>query len=124
MSTTDPLTEATRGLIGPAELARMKPDAVLINVARGPIVDEQALFDALREERIGGAVLDTWYRYPSPDDPAVRPASLPFHELANVVMTPHCSGWTDGLMPRRFGVIGDNLERLRAGSPLLSQVHP
>lgn len=119
-----PLSDATRGMIGADELARMKPAAVLINVARGAIVDEQALFDALREERIGGAVLDTWYRYPSPDDPVVRPASLPFHDLANVVMTPHCSGWTDGLMPRRFGVIGDNLERLQAGSPLLNQVHP
>jgi phosphoglycerate dehydrogenase-like enzyme len=54
-----PLNEATRGLIGAAELARMKPDAVLINVARGPIVDEDALYQALFERRIGGAVLDT-----------------------------------------------------------------
>ena len=119
-----PLTEATQGLIGRAELARMRPDAVLINVARGPIVDEDALFAALRERRIGGAVLDTWYRYPRAGDPSLRPSRHPFHELETVVMTPHCSGWTEGLMTRRFGVIADNLERLATGQPLLNQVHP
>jgi phosphoglycerate dehydrogenase-like enzyme len=119
-----PLSAATRGMIGAAELVRMKPGAVLINVARGALIDEQALFEALRERRIGGAALDTWYRYPSPEEPVVRPAERPFHELDNVVMTPHCSGWTEGLMARRFALIGDNLERLAAGRPLLNQVHP
>ena len=119
-----PLTEQTRGLIGQAQLARMKPDAVLINVARGPIADEDALFAALRDGVIGGAVLDTWYRYPSPAESDVRPSRHPFHELSNVVMTPHLSGWTEGLMPRRFAVIIDNLERLADGRPLLNQVHP
>jgi phosphoglycerate dehydrogenase-like enzyme len=119
-----PLSEATRGMIGAPQLARMKPDAVLINVARGAIVDEPALFEALREHRIGGAVLDTWYRYPSAEAPAVRPANLPFHELANVLMTPHCSGWTDGLMARRFALIAENIERLQGGRPLRNQVHP
>ncbi len=119
-----PLTEATQGLIGRAELARMRPDAVLINVARGPIVDEDALFAALSERTIGGAVLDTWYRYPRADDPSLRPSRHPFHELANVVMTPHCSGWTEGLMTRRFAVVGNNLERFATGQPLLNQVFP
>jgi phosphoglycerate dehydrogenase-like enzyme len=119
-----PLTEQTRGLVGRAQLARMKPDAVLINVARGPIADEDALFAALRDGVIGGAVLDTWYRYPSPAEPDLRPSRHPFHELSNVVMTPHLSGWTEGLMPRRFAVIIDNLERLADGRPLLHQVHP
>jgi phosphoglycerate dehydrogenase-like enzyme len=113
-----PLTEQTRGLIGPAQLARMKPDAVLINVARGPVVDEEALYQALREGLIGGAVLDTWYRYASPADPGLRPSRQPFHELQNVVMTPHLSGWTEGLMPRRLAVIIDNIERLAGGRPL------
>ena len=119
-----PLTAATQGLIGRAELARMRKDAVLINVARGPIVDEDALFEALSRRTIGGAVLDTWYRYPGGGDASTRPSRHPFHELDNVVMTPHCSGWTEGLMERRFAVIGDNLERLAAGQPLLNQVHP
>ncbi|MCC2663652.1 MAG: hypothetical protein K0S35_1574 [Geminicoccaceae bacterium] len=119
-----PLDAATRGLIGQAELARMRPSAVLINVARGAIVDEDALFAALRERTIGGAALDTWYRYPERAGETLRPARHPFHELDNVVMTPHCSGWTEGVMARRFAVIGDNLERLRTGRPLLNQVHP
>ncbi len=119
-----PLTAATQGLIGAEQLARMRSDAVLINVARGPIVDEDALFAALGERTIGGAVLDTWYRYPSGADASIRPSRHPFHELENVVMTPHCSGWTEGLMERRFTVIADNLERLVAGQPLVNQVHP
>lgn len=119
-----PLSEATRGLLDRDRLRRMRPDAVLINVARGPIVDEDALFAALKDGAIGGAVLDTWYRYATPDDPAVRPSRHPFHELDNVLMTPHCSGWSEGVMSRRFAVIVDNLERLRAGRPLRNQVHP
>jgi phosphoglycerate dehydrogenase-like enzyme len=119
-----PLTAATQGLIGRVELAHMRQAAVLINVARGAIVDEEALFAALQARTIGGAVLDTWYRYPSGGDASVRPSRHPFHELDNVVMTPHCSGWTEGLMERRFAVIADNLERLIAGQPLVNQVHP
>ncbi len=72
-----PLDEATRGLIGKAELARMRPGAVLINVARGPIVDEDALFTALRERTIGGAALDTWYRYPERAGETLRPRAIP-----------------------------------------------
>ena len=119
-----PLNEATRGLIGPSEFAHMKPEAVLINVARGPIVDEDALYEALASRTIRGAVLDVWYRYPEPGAAAVRPARRPFHHLDNVVMTPHCSGWTEGLMERRFAVIIDNIQRLRDGHPLLNQIHP
>ena len=119
-----PLDDTTRGLIGAEQFSRMLPHAVLINVARGPIVDQDALFKTLRDHRIGGAVLDTWYRYPTPDTPTIQPAAHPFHELDNVLMTPHCSGWTDGLIPRRFATIIDNIERLRAGQPLINQVHP
>jgi phosphoglycerate dehydrogenase-like enzyme len=119
-----PLNAATRGMIGPAELAKMRPEAVLINVARGLIVDEDALYQALSTRTICSAVLDTWYRYPGPGDPDVRPSRHPFHDLDNVVMTPHCSGWTEGLMERRFAVIAENIERLRDGRALLNQVHP
>ena len=111
-------------LIGRSEFAHMKPEAVLINVARGPIVDEDALYEALANRTIRGAVLDVWYRYPEPRDAALRPSRHPFHHLDNVVMTPHCSGWTEGLMERRFAVIIDNIQRLRDGRPLLNQVHP
>jgi phosphoglycerate dehydrogenase-like enzyme len=119
-----PLAEDTRGLIGRERLALMKPSAVLVNVGRGPVVDEVALYDALARRRIAGAVLDVWYRYATLETPDVRPSHLPFHELDNVVMTPHCSGWTEGLIPRRFAVIIDNVERLRDGRPLRNPVHP
>jgi phosphoglycerate dehydrogenase-like enzyme len=119
-----PLNDATRGLIGRNEFAHMKPKAVLINVARGPIVDEDALYEALENRTIRGAVLDVWYRYPEPGETAVRPSRHPFHHLDNVVMTPHCCGWTEGLMARRCAVIIDNIQRPREGRPLLNQVHP
>ena len=119
-----PLSEQTRGLIDSHAFAAMKPDAVLINVARGPIVDEQALFEALQARRIKGAAIDVWYRYPSPDEPHPRPSSFPFHELDNVIMTPHSSGWTADLMRRRFAVIIENIERQRAGRPLRNQLWP
>jgi phosphoglycerate dehydrogenase-like enzyme len=119
-----PLAEDTRGLIGGERLALMRPSAVLINVGRGPVIDEEALYDALARRRIARAVLDVWYRYATPEAPDLRPSRLPFHELDNVVMTPHCSGWTEGLIPRRFSVIVDNVERLRDGRTLRNQVRP
>ena len=116
------LDEATRGLLDAAQLARMKPSAVLLNVARGPIVDETALFEALRDRRLLGAVLDVWYAYATPAEPDVRPSRHPFQQLDNVVMTPHLSGWSDGAQARRWVRIAENLERLAAGLPLLNLV--
>ncbi len=117
-----PLNDQTRGLLGPRYLGAMQSTAVLINVARGPIVDEDVLFEALKSKKIAGAALDTWYHYPSPGDTDVRPSRHPFETLDNVIMTPHCSGWTEGLMARRFAVIIDNIERLRDGRKLVNQV--
>ena len=117
-----PLDETTRGLIDGAALARMPAHAVVINVARGPVIDEDALFDALKERRIGGAVIDTWYTYPSGGNPYVFPSRHPFQALDNVMMTPHVSGWSRGLLPRRFRVIAQNLNRLARGEPLLNLV--
>ena len=92
-----PLTPLTKGLIGQPELASMRNHAVLVNIGRAPIIDESALFHALRDGTIGSAGLDVWYRYPPPDDPAARthtpPSEFPFHELDNVVMSPHRAGW-------------------------------
>jgi phosphoglycerate dehydrogenase-like enzyme len=113
-----PLTEETRGIIGKDALAAMRPGAVLVNVGRGPTVDEEALYDALKNRRIGGAVIDTWYRYPQADDASPLPSKLPFHELSNVLMTPHMSGWTDGTIRRRQAVIAANIRRRFAGEPL------
>ncbi|MCS6780908.1 MAG: 2-hydroxyacid dehydrogenase [Geminicoccaceae bacterium] len=116
------LDDTTRGLIDAGRLALMRSDAVLINVARGPVCAEADLFEALRTKRIGGAVLDVWWRYPSAADPAPRPSAFPFHELDNVIMTPHASGWTDGLFRRRGGQIAHNLDALAEGAPLINLV--
>merc|ERR1712113_1235020 len=89
-----PLTDSTRGLISVAALAQMRTDAVLINVGRGEVVDEEALFHALKGKRIRAAVIDVWWQYPPIDKPEVLPSKYPFHELSNVTMTPHSSGWT------------------------------
>ncbi|MCP5152070.1 MAG: phosphoglycerate dehydrogenase [Chromatiales bacterium] len=117
---TCPLTSATRGLIGRRQLDAMPAHAVIVNVARGEVIDEQALHDALAERRIGGAIIDTWYRYPTTGDPAevCLPSRLPFHELDNVIMSPHCSGWSAGLLDRRWTVIAGNLDALARGEPL------
>jgi phosphoglycerate dehydrogenase-like enzyme len=85
-----PLSETTRGLIGARELALMKPDAYLLNTARGGIVDEDALYQALKNRRIGGAALDCF---------AQEPVTSPhrFGELDNVLLAPHSIAWTDEL---------------------------
>jgi phosphoglycerate dehydrogenase-like enzyme len=113
----------TLGLLDAERLARMKPTGVLINVSRGAIVDEEALYRALRDRIIGGAVIDTWYRYPTPDDPAPRPSAFPFHELPNLLMTPHSSAWTKEMLERRWRSITDNVDRFFTGRPLHHVVH-
>lgn len=115
------LSSETRGLIGARELGLMKPSAFLINVARGEVAQQSALYHALADGRIAGAALDVWYRYPDQAG-AMRPSDAPFHELANVLMTPHVSGWTEGMLAARSRLIADNAARLLAGEPLLNLV--
>ena len=114
-----PLTPETRGLIGPAELARMRPSASLINVARGEVVDEAALYEALRDRRIRSAAIDVWYQYPKDGAPRM-PSRFPFQELDNVILTPHCSAWTERVVNLRFHDIAANIDRLVAGEPLVN----
>ena len=85
-----PLNEHTRGLIGPRELALMKPSAYLLNTARGGIVDEQALYETLKQHRIAGAAIDCFAQ-----EPVTSPH--PLGELDNVLLAPHCIAWTDEL---------------------------
>ena len=120
---TVPLMPDTRGMVGREAFAAMRPHAVLVNVARGPVVDEQALYDALRERRIGGAVIDTWYQYPTAAKPVVAPATLPFSDLPNVLMTPHMSGWTMGTIQRRQDVMAENIRRRMRGEACEHVVH-
>lgn len=89
-----PLTAETEGMIGREEIDLLPPASVLVNIARGPIVEEQALYEALHDGRLASAGLDVWYVYPStPDDRAnTAPSRFPFHMLDNVVMSPHRGG--------------------------------
>jgi phosphoglycerate dehydrogenase-like enzyme len=89
-----PHTPETTGFLGARELDLLPEHAVVVNIGRGPIVDEAALYAALREGKIHGAGLDVWYNYP-PDEEArahTPPSDYPFHELDNVVMSPHRGG--------------------------------
>jgi phosphoglycerate dehydrogenase-like enzyme len=113
-----PLTRGTRGLIGAPELARMKSTACLVNVSRAEIADETALYEALRTSRLAGAVLDVWYQYPADGQQHGYGSRLPFHELPNVIATPHMSAWTEGLINRRIARMCENLDRLSRGEPL------
>ena len=121
---TLPLTPQTQGLVDAAALQAMRPSAWIVNVGRGPVVAEQALYDALRAQRLGGAVIDTWYQYPTPAQPACAPSKLDFSSLPNVVMTPHMSGWTSGTVLRRQQTMADNITRLAAGRPLTNVLKP
>jgi len=110
-----PLTAQTRGMIGAAELEAMKPSAVLVNVGRGPVVDEAALVRALDERRIRGAALDVFEREPLPEGHA-------FYRLENVLLSPHCADHTPGWLEAAVGFFLENLERFRRSEPLRNVV--
>ena len=112
------LAPQTLGLLNRAALMRMKETAVLINVARGAIIHEDALFEALRDKQIAGAVIDAWYRYPTPTDLTIAPSKHPFASLPNVLMTPHSSIWTRGMIERRWTDIAANIDALTSGAEL------
>lgn len=118
---TVPLTEATEGLIGERELAMMPATSVLINVARGPIVDEEALYTALRRGTIRGAAIDVWWQYPTEGNRG-EPSRFPFGELQNVILTPHTSGVTSDVFQNRMKDVAANIAALRDGKPLRNVV--
>jgi phosphoglycerate dehydrogenase-like enzyme len=106
-----PLTPATEGLMNAERLAKMKPSACLINVGRGPQVDESALAEALRAKRIGGAALDVFEKEP-------LPADSPLWDLENLLITPHTAGLTEKLWYRHYELFSGNLRRYLAHRPL------
>jgi phosphoglycerate dehydrogenase-like enzyme len=115
-----PLAANTQGLIGAEAIAAMRPDAVLLNVGRGAVIDEQALYEALATRKIGGAVIDTWYQYPTSAQPECAPSRLDFASLDNLLMTPHMSGWTQGTVRRRQETLANNIARLSRGEALIN----
>jgi phosphoglycerate dehydrogenase-like enzyme len=110
-----PLTDETAGLIGAEQLAEMREDAWLINIARGRLVDELALRRALESGWIGGAVLDVFSEEP-------LPADSPLYRTPNVIITPHTSWSSDRVVERTVELFVDNLRRDRAGEPLRNLV--
>ena len=112
----------TEGLIDARRLGLMKRSAFLVNIARGAVVHEGAIYAALHDRTIGGAALDVWWRYPDAAEPERRPSRHPFHELPNVIMTPHCSGWTEGMVARRWAEVAENINRFVRGETLRNVV--
>lgn len=110
-----PLTSETKGMVGAPALGRMKPTARLVNVARGPIVDEDALVQALRAKRIAGAALDVFTEEP-------LPADSPFWDLPGVIVSPHMSGDFTGWESSLSQLFVVNFRRWRRGEPLLNIV--
>ena len=112
----------TSRLIDARRLGLMKKTAFLINIGRAGIIDEEALFAALKDHQIGGAAIDVWWQYPTQDEPNRRGSRLAFHELPNMIMTPHYSSATDGARDRRFSTVAGNLDRYVRGEPLTNIV--
>ena len=119
---TAPLSASTRDLINESTLKKMKSTGVIINVARGPIINETAIYKALKNHEIGGALLDVWYQYASTDNLEMQPSVLPFHDLDNVIMTPHTASWTDQLDQRRIDSVVKNIQSFIDQKPLAEVV--
>jgi phosphoglycerate dehydrogenase-like enzyme len=110
-----PVTSSTKAIANAERLALMKPDACLLNVGRGPLVDETALSTALREKKIGGAALDVFPKEP------LR-ADSPLWDVPNLLITPHTAALTDKLWERHYALFSENLRRYLDGEPLLAIV--
>ncbi len=123
-----PHTGNTTNLIGATELSLLPLDAILVNVARGPIVDEEALYQALKQQRLFGAGIDVWYQYPTQQereaDAPVPPSRFPFHELDNVVMMPHRAGWSEETEWLRIRHLADLLNAAARGEAMPGRVDP
>jgi phosphoglycerate dehydrogenase-like enzyme len=110
-----PLTPQTRHIIGREQLARMKPGAYIVNTARGGLIDEAALLEALRSKHLAGAALDVFEQEP-------MPRSHPLYELPNVVLTPHISAGTRDALATKMAALFANVERFFRGEPLRNRV--
>jgi phosphoglycerate dehydrogenase-like enzyme len=110
-----PLNAETRGLIAEAEFAAMKPSAVIINVGRGPVIDERAMIKALSENKIKGAALDVFDEEPLPE-------KHPFYKLENVLLSPHCADHTPDWLDNAMRFFVAQFERFRRGEPLWNVV--
>jgi phosphoglycerate dehydrogenase-like enzyme len=115
LAVTAALTPQTRGMVSAEVLRSLKPTAWVINIARGPIIDEAALAAALQEKRIGGAALDVFETEP-------LAATSPLWDCANAILTPHISNSSPRVRERSLALVAENLRRFKAGEPLLNVV--
>ena len=108
-----PLNDQTKDMINLKLIKKMNKNAIIINVARGPIINEGDLYKALKNKLIRGAVIDVWYNYPrNASTKNLYPSKYPLHKLDNIIMSPHASAWSHQLWERRFNFICENLENL------------
>jgi len=119
-----PLTPKTKGLLGPKQVGAMKRTAVLVNVSRGPVVDEGALFDALKSRRIGAAGIDVWYVYPKDEaaQKSTRPGHFAFEELDNIVLSPHRASYTERMHKEQWDDVVENIHRVARGESVKYKV--
>jgi len=118
-----PLTGETSGFIGEKELKLMK-GKYLINISRGSVINEEALFKSLKEHNLEGAAIDTWYQYPSSKQKEVLPGKYGFQRLNNVVISPHTAGYTDKALEENIKSIFDNIVKIYYGKEPENQINP
>ncbi|MCP4424840.1 MAG: hydroxyacid dehydrogenase [Chloroflexi bacterium] len=120
-----PHTAETDGLIGAEELGMLQRPSLLVNIGRGPIVRQRALYEALRDGILDAAGLDVWYNYPPDKEsrPRTPPADYPFHELDNVVMSPHRGGMTGETERLRMAHLAQLLNAAARGEPIPNRIN-
>jgi phosphoglycerate dehydrogenase-like enzyme/ribonuclease HI len=118
-----PLTKETSGFIGEKELKLMK-GKYLINISRGTVIDEEALFESLKEHHLAGAAIDTWYQYPSSEQKEVLPSKYDFQKFYNVVMSPHTAGYTDRALEENIESVFENIVKIYYGEEPENQIDP
>jgi phosphoglycerate dehydrogenase-like enzyme len=116
VAVTAPLTAETKGMIGKTEFERMKPSAIIMNVGRGPVIDEAAMIEALRSKRIRGGALDVFETEPLPPE-------SPIWSLDNVLLTSHCADHVDGWVESAVVFFVEQFQRWRKGEPLRNLVN-
>jgi len=121
---TCPLTDETKNLISLDLIKKMNKNSIIINIARGPIINEEALYIALSKKIIRGAIIDVWYQYPKGNNKnKLLPSKFPLHKLENIKMSAHLSAWTEELWKRRFNIMIQNLENLRNKKKLINIIN-
>jgi len=118
-----PLTKETSGLFGEKELKLMKRK-YLINISRGTVINEGALFKSLKEGNLTGAAIDTWYQYPSLEQKEMLPSKYDYQKLNNVVISPHTAGYTDGALEENIKSIFNNIVKIYYGEEPENQINP